>query len=146
MPLTLHGLTPLVQVYDMPSSVAFYCGVLGFEIVSKSSPGDDFYWAMLKLGGATLMLNTAYEPNQRPQEPDASRMAAHADTGLYFDCGNADEVYAHLRSAGWAVKEPVTTQYGMRQVYTKDPDGFELCFQHPAPAGPRLAPPDRGNC
>ena len=131
MPLTIHGLTPLLQVYDMPKAVAFYCGVLGFSIVSKSSPGDDFYWAMLKLGGATLMLNTAYEPDHRPPVAEPSRIAGHADTTLTFGCGNVDDVHAHLRVSGWEAQEPVNTHYGMRQVYTKDPDGFELCFQHP---------------
>jgi len=131
MPVTIHGLTPLIQVFDMPRSVAFYRGVLGFSIVSTSSPGDDFYWAMLKLGGATLMLNTAYEPDKRPPAPDPSRVASHADTILYFDCDNVDQVHAHLRAQGLKTQEPVDTHYGMRQVYVKDPDGFELCFQHP---------------
>ena len=131
MPLMIHGLTPLLQVYDMPKSIAFYCRVLGFSVVLKSDPGEDFYWAMLKLGGAMLMLNTAYEPNHRPPAPEPSRVAGHADTNLTFGCGNVDEVYAHLRASGWEAQEPVNTHYGMRQVYTKDPDGFELCFQHP---------------
>ena len=131
MPMNVHGVTTLLQVLDMPRSVAFYRDVLGFTIVSTSDPGDDFYWAMLRLGDATLMLNTAYEEGERPPSPEPARVAAHADTGLFFGCDSVDEVYAHLRSKGWEVQEPITTHYGMRQVYTKDPDGYGLCFQHP---------------
>lgn len=115
----------------MPRSIAFYCDVLGFTIVSTSEPADNFYWALLKLGDATLMLNTAYEDNERPSSPDPMRVAVHADTCLYFGCTSADDVYEHLRAKGWEVQKPMNRDYGMRQVYTKDPDGYELCFQHP---------------
>ena len=30
------GLTPLISVFDMPKSLAFYRDVLGFEVVSAS--------------------------------------------------------------------------------------------------------------
>jgi catechol 2,3-dioxygenase-like lactoylglutathione lyase family enzyme len=36
MTLPLVGLTPLIQVFDMPASLAFYCGKLGFQLVSAS--------------------------------------------------------------------------------------------------------------
>jgi hypothetical protein len=58
--------------------------VLGFEIAESSPPrqGDDLDWALLKLEGIELMLNTAYEEHERPPEPDASRITAHRDTPL----------------------------------------------------------------
>jgi hypothetical protein len=27
----------------------------------------------------------------------------------------------------------VITDYGMKQLYLKDPDGYEICLQHPVP-------------
>ena len=90
---------------------------------------------MLKLGEATLMLNTAYERDERPPEPELARVQGHADTSLYFSSPDPDEVYAHLLQKGWAVTEPAVTSYGMRQVSTKDPDGFQLFFI--CPAGPK---------
>lgn len=62
MALSLDGPTPLLQVFDLPTSLAFHCDVRGFQLVS----GDDTWWCMLKLGANTLMLNTAYEEDQRP--------------------------------------------------------------------------------
>jgi glyoxylase I family protein len=126
MAITVGGLTPLLEVFDLPASVAFYRDVLGFEMVS----GDESWWCMLRLGGATLMLNTAYERDERPPEPERERVRGHGDTSLYLDA-DPDGVYAHLREKRWPVKEPENTSYGMRQVRTKDPDGFQLCFIQP---------------
>ena len=127
MAINVRSVTALLEVFDMPTSIAFYRDILGFEIIQSS--GEDFYWAMLKLGGATLMLNTAYDEGERPPEADPGRVSGHADTELFFDCPNIDEVYAHLCAKGCDVRRPETTDYGMRQVWAKDPDGFQICFQ-----------------
>lgn len=132
MPVKVEGLAPLIQVFDMPTSVAFYRDVLGFTVVSQSEPGDNFDWGMLRLDDAVLMLNTAYERDQRPRAPDHSRVAAHDDTGLFFGCPDVDAVYAHLCEKGVKVNPPRVAPYGMRQLYVKDPDGYVLCFQWPA--------------
>jgi glyoxylase I family protein len=128
MAITIRELAPLLEVFDLPASITFYRDVLGFELVS----GDESWWCMLKLGEATLMLNTAYERDERPSAPEPARVRGHADTSLYFSSPDPDEVYAHLRKKGWTVTEPVVTSYGMRQVSTKDPDGFQLFFICPA--------------
>ena len=60
-PIQVEGLGTLIQVFDMPRSVAFYRDVLGFVVVKQSQPGDDFDWCLLRLDNAELMLNTAYE-------------------------------------------------------------------------------------
>jgi catechol 2,3-dioxygenase-like lactoylglutathione lyase family enzyme len=132
MPLAIRGLTPLLQVFDLPRSIAFYRDILGFTVVSLSGKEiADSYWAMLKLNDSTLMLNTAYEDDKRPAAPDPARVQAHDDTALFVGCDSADEVYGHLRAKGWPAEPPFDQHYGMRQVYTKDPDGFTVCFQHP---------------
>ena len=129
MSLNIRSVETLLEVFDMHESVAFYCNVLEFSV--SGTPTDPFYFATLELGDVRLMLNAAYEDDERPPSPDPGRIASHADTILYFWCDNADEVYAHLRDKGWDAQEPSTAYYGMRQVYTKDPDGYQLCFQHP---------------
>jgi glyoxylase I family protein len=132
MALDVRGLTPLLQVYDMPTSVRFYRDLLGFELVSTSPTlGEDrFHWALLRLGDAELMLNTAYEfDSDRPFKPDPARTATHDDTGLFFGCPDVDAAYEELHGKGAAVKEPMVTGYGMKQMYLHDPDGYTLCFQ-----------------
>ncbi len=71
---------PLLQVFAMPASLHFYRDMLGFtvEATSPVQAGDPpFDWAMLRKGDAVLMLNTAYERDERPAMPDPARVAAH---------------------------------------------------------------------
>jgi glyoxylase I family protein len=126
MPIEVRGLTPLLEVYDLPASLRFYRDVLGFELIA----GDDTWWCMLRLGETSVMLNTAYEHDERPAVPEGQRVRGHGDTSLYFTT-DPDAAYAHLRERGWPAREPSVTSYGMRQTSTRDPDGFQLFFVRP---------------
>lgn len=130
--LQVGGLCPLIQVFDMPTSIAFYRDVLGFEVASPVPEGDQCDWVLLRLHESELMLNTAYEADDRPASPDPARVEAHRDTALFFDCADVDEACAFLRGRGVEVADPIVTGYGMKQLYLKDPDGYEICLQHPA--------------
>ena len=130
----VRGLTPLLQVFDMRRALAFYCDALGFEVVSHSpevtaAEGTYFHWALLRLGGAELMLNTAYDAGERPAVEDVGRRRGHRDTELFIGCRDVDAVYALLIERGVTLRSPVDTAYGMRQVRVRDPDGFWICFQ-----------------
>jgi len=132
MPIHIRGLAPLFQVFDMPAAIHFYRDIIGFEVVSTSRPGEHFDWALLRLNGVELMLNTAYEQDGRPSAPDPVRVEAHEDAALYFGCEDVDAAYRHLRANGLQVTEPAVAPYGMKQIYLSDPDGYVLCFQWPA--------------
>jgi glyoxylase I family protein len=130
MSLRIGGFATLLQVFDMPTSLAFYRDVLGFQVTSEVPADDRCDWVMLTLHGSELMLNTAYEAHERPTEPDPARIAAHSDVILYFDCEDVDAAFGYFRERNIAAKEPTVAFYGMKQVYLKDPDGYELCLQH----------------
>ncbi len=53
MSIEIQGLAPLLQVFDMPTSIAFYRDVLGFKVITTSPAlsenPDDVNWAMLRL-------------------------------------------------------------------------------------------------
>ena len=51
MPIDMRGVCPLMQVFDMPTSVRFYRDVLGFEIVGHAPvrAPDEFGWCWLRL-------------------------------------------------------------------------------------------------
>jgi len=76
-----------------------------------------------------VMLNTAYEPQDRPAAPDKARRDCHDDTCIYFGCPDVDGTYEQLRTMGLELEKPKIAYYGMKQLYLKDPDGFGLCFQ-----------------
>ena len=119
-------MAPLLQVFDMPTSLAFYRDIIGFEVV-QSTPD----WAWLKRDDVEVMLNTRYESDARPPTPDPLRVEAHDDTALYFGCPDVDGAYAYLQSRGVETQEPRVAPYGMKQLYLYDPDGYALCFQWP---------------
>ena len=132
MTFDIRGMVPLLQVFDMPTSIKFYCDVLGFKIAQDDGkPAPERNWALLKRGEVELMLNTAYEADRRPSGPDRAHIAAHRDTGLFFGCPDVDAAYAYLQKAGVSAQKPNTAPYGMKQLYVRDPDGYELCFQWP---------------
>jgi len=119
----------------MLESVKFYCEHLGFEVASQAplfeQPYPHFNWALLKRGDVELMLNTAYEADERPAARDALAAAAHRDTALYFSCPDVDEAYQFLRSQGLKLKEPAIS-HGMKGLYFTDPDGYGICLHWPA--------------
>jgi len=132
MPIETKGLCPLLQVFDMPTSVRFYRDILEFAPVANAPlrAPDEFGWCLLRRSdGTELMLNTAYDYGERPPEPDTARVSAHGDTCLYFGCPDVDGAYRHLIEKGLKVDAPKVAWYGMKQLYLKDPDGFGICFQ-----------------
>lgn len=129
MAIEVRGMSPLLEVFDMPTSLAFYRDKLGFRVTGDSGQGDESGWVMLELGNATIMLNTAYDDGERPDAPDAARVAAHHDTCIYFGCPDVDAAYDHLKANGIAARPPSIAPYGMKQLYVTDPDNYNLCFQ-----------------
>jgi glyoxylase I family protein len=135
--IDIRGIAPLLSVFDMPNSLKFYCETLGFEVAATDGkPAPQFDWVMLRLNGSELMLNTAYDADERPPSPDPARIAAHRDVVIYFGCPDVDGAYAHLQEMGLDTKKPKIASYGMKQLYVTDPDGYLLCFQWQA-EGPR---------
>lgn len=129
MAIKINGMTPLIQVFDMPRALGFYRDLLGFEVVSDSGKGDHSSWVWLRMDGADLMLNDQYEPGHVPPEQPAERVRWHKDTCLYFDCPDVDAAYEYLRSRGVELDPPRVAPYGMKQLYLLDPDGYSICFQ-----------------
>ena len=131
MGIEIRGMAPLLEVFDMPTSLAFYRDKLGFRVTGDSGHGDDSGWVMLQLGDATIMLNTAYDDGERPPDPDPARVAAHHDTCIYFSCPDVDGAYEYLKAVGIRCARPATAPYGMKQLYVADPDNYNICFQWP---------------
>lgn len=132
MALDIQGMWPLLQVFDMATSLKFYCHLLEFKIhaTDQNTIAPNHNWVWLVRGeNVHLMLNTAYEPDRRPQTPDPRRVAAHGDTCLYFAALDVDAVYAYLQQKGIESDAPRVAPYGMKQLYLHDPDGYGICFQ-----------------
>ena len=129
MSIQLNGMTPLIQVFNMPRALTFYRDTLGFTVVADSGNGDKSSWIWLRSGEIDLMLNDQYEPGHEPPAPPSERTRWHKDTCLYFGCPDPEAVYELLKARGVQLEPPKVSGYGMKQLYLKDPDGYGLCFQ-----------------
>lgn len=136
--IDLRGLTPLLSVFDMRASVHFYCDVLGFELFFHSPfyAEGEFHFARLRFGDTELMLNTAYDEGERPDQPDPARIASHHEVVFYLGCPDVDAAYQHLLSNGVSAKPPKLVRYGSHYPFNVltvfDPDGYHLVLQWPA--------------
>lgn len=120
----VHELVPLLFVEDLDHSVAFYIDQLGFEMKLKWEPDGKLSWCRLERGNAALMLQLAC-----PDE-DGSAEERSKGLGLFFNCDDAQAMYEELLSKGLSLEAPQVAFYGMNQLFLKDPDGYELCFQN----------------
>lgn len=126
--IVLNGMAPLIQVYDMQTSIDFYCKKLDFTIKDVSEPFD---WAWLTFGGGDLMLNTLYDVGERPDTRDAIRELGHQDTCLFFGCPDVQSTYEILVARGFTIDPPSVTKYNFKAINIVDPDGYNLCFHWP---------------
>ena len=127
------GLTPLIQVFDMIKSIAFYRDILGFEVISASpevqtAEGQFSHWMWLRLGAVDIMLNTQYDSNERPQQPDQARADAHGDVTLYLGCDDIESAYEYLTGRGLQADAPKLAPYGLKLFSVRDPDGYGIVF------------------
>jgi uncharacterized glyoxalase superfamily protein PhnB len=123
MPAQIHELVPLLFVEDILRSAAFYQGRLGFEMTQTWEPDGKLAWCRLARGRAAVMLQQALPDEDGPAE------GRGRGVGFFFICDDASAMHADLASRGLAVAPPKAAFYGMNQIFVKDLDGYELCFQ-----------------
>lgn len=119
----VRALTPLLFVDDIGRSLASYRDRLGFALMQDWSPEGKLAWCHLKRGGATLML-------QQACEEDGPAAGRGRGVGFYFLCDDANALHAEFSAGGLTLDPPKIAFYGMNQLFVRDPDGYELCFQN----------------
>jgi glyoxylase I family protein len=119
---SIRELVPLLFVEDIAASAAFYQNKLGFQMTMKWEPDGKLSWCRLARDDSAVML-------QQACEEDGPAAGRGRGVGFFFNCEDADAMHADFASRGLAVAPPVAAFYGMNQIFVKDPDGYELCFQ-----------------
>lgn len=122
---TIRELVPLLMVQDILRSATFYHDQLGFKFAGKWEPNGSLAWCRLERDGSAIMLQLA-EAEDGPAEGRGHGVS------FYFHCDNVDRLYAELVQQGLQIVPPKIAFYGMKQVFLRDPDGYELCFQSPS--------------
>ena len=123
-----------LKVADLDRALAFYCGVLGFELIQRFGSSAAF----ISAGGYHhhIGLNTWESHNGKPPAPGT--------TGLY----HLAIVYPTRTALGQALKTLIThkvqldgaADHGVSEaLYLRDPDqnGVELYWDRPRPMWPR---------
>lgn len=126
------ALVPELDVADLPVSLAFYVGVLGFT-VRYSRPEEQF--AYLEREGAELMLEAASGPGRRFRTAPLERPFGRG-INLQIKCSDVTLLNARIEAASAEVVIPLETRWyragdverGNRQFVVADPDGYLLRF------------------
>ncbi len=128
----MNAITPELYCTDLATSLAFYCGPLGFTVL-YDRPEDGF--AFLRRESAELMLEQLAMPGRRwitgPLERPFGR-----GLNLQIAAADARALYAMVLAAGHTPHLPLeerwyrldTGEVGNLQFIVADPDGYLLRF------------------
>lgn len=119
---TISELVPLLYVDDVDQSVAFYRDKLRFRLATAWEPDGKLTWCRMERDGAAVML-------QQADEEDGPADRRGRGVGFFFNCDDIEALHRELSANGLSVAAPELAFYGMNQIFVKDPDGYELCFQ-----------------
>ncbi len=123
MTIPFHSLIPLIHVRSVPASVAFY-GKLGFELAysHKGESEKEMSWALVRSGGAQVMLALATEPVVASQQ--------RVVIALYVS--DVDAKHKEIVAAGvkaGPVEKPFFRPRGHFRI--EDPDGYVINVTYP---------------
>jgi uncharacterized glyoxalase superfamily protein PhnB len=124
----LQNLIPMLEVRDVPETIAFYTKTLGFRLDATWPEGSDPAWCRLVAGDVVLMFMTRDE--ERPP-------AAPTITGqLYCYPPDVDALWKELQGRVEVVSPLADWDHGMREFQIRDCNGYVLRFgqpiEHPA--------------
>jgi uncharacterized glyoxalase superfamily protein PhnB len=125
--MAIRTLVPLLNVADVEDSMAFYCEMLGFEVIDQAEADGVAIWAHLAAGESSLMLN---RPDEIDSEPRMER-PSYSDVVLYLMVDDAPALYLELESRGVALGPLERQDYGLHEFQLRDPDGYEVAVGSP---------------
>ena len=123
-----------VAVDDPEQALAFYGGVLGFEVRTDVSHGD-YRWLTLSTPHQPELEITIHQVGSSPmsdgdREAMADLMAKGLLGALIFHCDDVDGLFEHVRASGAEVlQEPADQFYGVRDCAFRDPAGNLVRFK-----------------
>ena len=125
-------------VNDVPASVAFYTGKLGFKLDAQSGP----YFAALSRSGVQLLLSPATGPGGASQPmPNGDKPApGRGWSRMVLDTPDLQGDVDRLRKEGVRFRNEIIVGLGGNQVLIDDPSGnvvelFQPTVVYPAGAG-----------
>ncbi len=112
--MQLELITLVVRDYD--AAIAYYCGVMGFNLIEDTQLSAEKRWVVASpgAGGANLLLAKAADDAQHA----AIGNQAGGRVGLFLSTDDFDADYARLKTAGVEfVESPRSEPYGKVVVF-----------------------------
>ena len=128
----MGGPIPELDVLDLDRSLAFYLGVIGFEMMFDR-PEERF--AFLALEGVQLMIEEAAGPGRRFRTAALEHPYGRG-VNFMIEVADIDRLHSRVQAAGLAMVIPLEerwyrrneVEYGRKQFVVADPDGYLLRF------------------
>lgn len=108
------------MVNDVPTSVAFYTGQLGFKLDGQAGP----YFAALSRSGVQLLLSPVTGPGGASQPmPDGRKPVPGGWNRLVLYTTNIQAEVARLRGQGVHFRNEIVSGLGGKEILLDDPSG-----------------------
>lgn len=105
-------------VRDVEASLAFFTGMLGFEVVQQFGPA----MAITKKGDLTLWLAGPAASASKPM-PDGRQPEPGGWNRIVVEVDDIEGTVAQLKASGAAFRNEIISGPGGRQVLVEDPSG-----------------------
>jgi len=116
-------------VDDVDTAVAFYEGLLGFEVEARPGPG----FAIVSRGPLRLLLSTPAGPGGAAQAmPDGRVPEPGGWNRIQLEVDDLVALVEELREAGATFRNDIVTGRGGKQILLDDPSGNPIELFQPA--------------
>jgi catechol 2,3-dioxygenase-like lactoylglutathione lyase family enzyme len=115
-------------VADVDAAVAFYTGLLDFEVVMRPAPG----FAMLARGDLALLLNRPGAGGAGQAMPDGRLPEPGGWNRIMVEVDDLDAAVARMNEAGAIFRNEIVVGNGGKQILLEDPSGNPIELLQPA--------------
>jgi catechol 2,3-dioxygenase-like lactoylglutathione lyase family enzyme len=115
------------MVTDVDESIAYYTGLLGFELLTSAAPA----FADAKRGNMRLLLSGPASSAGRPM-PDGAQPGPGGWNRIHLIVDDLEAEVDRLRAAGAKFRNDVVTGPGGKQILLVDPSGNVVELFEPA--------------
>ena len=121
-------ITPVLFVKEVEKSLPFWVDRIGFEKTVEVPGENGLAFAILVHDGADLMLQSLASVLQ--DEPKFAPKGPAGGASLFLEVADFEDILKRLE--GYPIEMPERiTNYGMREVGVRDPDGHIALFAKP---------------
>jgi uncharacterized glyoxalase superfamily protein PhnB len=119
-------ITPELIVPDVDAALDYYQNILGFERVDAVPAEGPKEWALLRLGQAEIMLESAKAV--QAEFPALESAAKPAGAIFYLEVENMADFWPKIEPRAEIIRKLYKTPYDSQELALRDLNGFILIF------------------